>query len=780
MGINKKIWILESFIMLVVLFSVIGKNHSISFSRENMEVFNEFVQYQEDTGSYVISAADLGETIDTENGVAMLGNHALKIAPGAYEIQVNYKSQTDENDVWGACNQVAGWLQIRSYANPRDVRYNTIELVDGHTMQKDRMWITSLKSLQDVDIKVFFAGKGTLQIDSIVIRELMIFRVTKVLCCIMLLAAINFILVYFFGKHQYPGKNITAGLLAIIFISSLPVFTDFIMGGHDLPFHLSRILSLGRTLESGKLWAPLEYDMVNGYGYPNPLFYGQLFLYLPAFLYVLALPIHTCYQIFVFCTNAATCLITYYCCKKICKNEKIALFGAGIYTLSAYRLIDIYVRAAVGEFTAMTFLPLVVLGFWLVYTKEAQEISLQDYLPIVVGLTGLFHSHLLTTEIVAIVIFLTCLLAVKKTIQAKRLLALIKTVGITVLVNLAYLLPFLDAMKMDVLVNTSGEGVIQGSGAYLLQLFGIFMPPSGKDSLQINGDMPICLGFAFLLGLLAFAWCMSKRQEWNIEERIEVKAGSVLTILAVLTILFSLEVFPWDSIHLFSKTIAKYACMIQFPWRYLSVATVLCTIISVLAVMLMKQSGRKEAGLNLVKTMTIFTLVNMGLLYMQYADISTTTQMYAAQSPTDSITNIYGGEYLLVGTETSELIRRPVLTDAETVTISDFSSENGVSVFSYQNKAAEDKAVLIPVLYYPHYQAVHIENGEKLEIATGFNNRLCVKLPPQSEGKVVVSYAIPKLWYLAFAISVAMCGMLIAKSVVNWKRSRRRDNGEIC
>lgn len=780
MGINKKIWIIESFIMLVVLFSVIGKNHSFSLNQENTEVFNEFVQYQEESGSYVISAAALGETIDTENGVAMLGNPALSIAPGAYEIQVNYKSQTDENDAWGACDQVAGWLQIRSYTNLRDVKYNTIELVDGHTMQQDRMWITSLKSLQDVDIKVFFAGKGTLQIDSIVIRELMIFRVTKVLCCILLLAGINFILVYFFGKHQYQGKNITAGLLVIIFISSLPVFTDFIMGGHDLPFHLSRILSLGRTLESGKLWAPLEYDMVNGYGYPNPLFYGQLFLYIPAFLYVLAVPIHTAYQIYVLCVNAATCLIAYYCCKKICKNPKIALFGAGIYTLSAYRLIDVYVRAAVGEFTAMVFLPLVLLGFWLVYTKEEQEIGFYDYLPIVLGLTGLFHSHLLTTEIVAIVIFITCVLLVKKTLQWKRLLTLLKTVIITILINLAYLLPFLDAMKMDVLVNTSGEGVIQGSGAYLLQLFGIFMTPSGKDSLQISGDMPICLGFAFLLGLLAFAWCMSKRQEWNIEEKIEVKTGCILAVLAILTILFSLEVFPWDSIHLFSKTIAKYACMIQFPWRYLSVATVLCTMISVLTVKIIVQFGRKETALGLGKAMTIFTLINMGLLYMQYADVSTTTQMYAAQSSEDSITNIYGGEYLLVGTETSELIRRPVITEDENVLVSDFESEHGISTFTYQNKSLEVKEIEIPVLNYPHYQALHIENGEKLEIATGANNRLCVKLPPQSEGKVVVSYAIPKLWYLASAISIAMCGMLIAKSVVNWKRSRRRDNGEIC
>lgn len=770
---KRKLWVIESLILLAVILSVIGKNHSFSINSENIEIFQDCVQYQEATGSYFISAEALGESLDTVNGNAMLGNHAFRIAPGAYEIEVTYKSQTDENDVWGACNQVAGWLQIRSYDNPRDVKYNTIELVDGYTVQKDRMWITSLKSLEDVDIKVFFAGKGTLQIDSIVCRELMIFRVTKVLACILLLLGVNLLMAYFFGERTYRGKNIVAGLLFIIFVSSLPVFTDFVMGGHDLPFHLSRILSLGRTLESGKIWAPIEADMVNGYGYANPLFYGQLFLYIPALFYVFAIPVHICYQIFVFIVNAATCLITYYACNKICKNEKIALFGAAMYTMSAYRLIDVYVRAAVGEFTAMTFLPLIVLGFWYVYTKE-EKLCLQDYLPIVTGLTGVFHSHVLTTEIVAVVIFIFCFLLIKKTMQINRFRALVKTVLVTIAVNLAYLLPVLSAMKMDVLVNSGNVGIIQGSGAYLIQLFGIFMPPSGKDAFQISGDLPICLGFSLLIGLLAYAWCMSKSREWKNSECIEVKGGWAVTALALISVFLSLEVFPWDSIQLFSKTVAKYLCVIQFPWRYLSVATVLLVFVAVIAVKLIWQNGRIEIATNLVKAMLLFTMINMGLLYMQYSDISMTTKMYASQSPVDTISNIYGGEYLLSGTETIELIRRPVLADDSNVIVSNFSSEQGVTTFTWQNPLQEEHIVQIPLLNYPYYQAINLETKEKMELITGANNGIAVKVPAQSMGEVKICYQLPVSWYIAFVISAVTCGILIATCFFDFQTIRRR------
>lgn len=154
--------------------------------------------------------------------------------------------------------------------------------------------------------------------------------------------------------------------------------------------------------------------MVNGYGYATPLFYSQLFLYIPALIYCLGAPLQVSYQIYAILINAASCLICFYCIKELFRNKRFALFGAILYTLSAYRLADVYTRASVGEYTAMAFLPLVLYGFARVYMTEEKKITWHDYMPIVIGLTGIIRCHILTCELTALCILLFCLLTIKK------------------------------------------------------------------------------------------------------------------------------------------------------------------------------------------------------------------------------------------------------------------------------------------------------------------------------------------------------------------------------
>lgn len=766
---SKKIWIAEAVIIVLLIVASIGKKNTVIFNESNTEVYGEAVKYSTSDHTYSVNAADISSDIDLSQGYAMVGNKCMPIHPGAYTIRIQYTSQTNYEVTVGNRANAAGWVQVRSYENPSNVRYNTIQLVDGYTEQTDRMWITSLSTVEDLDFKVFFAGTGTLQVQSIVIEELLIWRVTRVLGAILLFALMNFCYIYLFSTKKVTDRNMIAGIMLTIFVSSLPAFNDFVVGGHDLPFHLSRILSLGRTLESGRIWAPIEYDMVNGYGYPTPLFYGQLFLYLPAFLYLMAIPIHTCYQIYVICINAATCLISYYCCKKISKNSQIALFGAAFYTLAAYRISNVYVRAAVGEYTAMVFLPLVVLGFWLVYTKDEKKIAWREYLPIIIGLTGVLHSHVLSTEITAVFIMITCIILWKRTIKKNRFIALCKAAGITILVNLAFLVPFLDAMKMNTSVKTAEAGTLQESGAYLVQLFGVFMTSSGKSLEKLQGDMPICLGFASLIDLVLFAWCYSKRDEWKTDSEIDIKAGAVAAVLAVIAILFSLAAFPWDSLKLINKTLGKYACVIQFPWRYLTIATVLCTFVAIIAIAYMYQFNKVKEAKAAMMIMLVFVMINAGHLFMEYPNVSITTQLYAATSPKDTIANIYGGEYLLDGTDTVACLSRQVTPSTQEVITNNYVYNNGVTTLECTSNSQQQTYVEIPVFNYTHYHAYDMESGDELEITQGTNQCIRVMLPAGFQGKIQVKYVIPVVWYIASVISMITC-----LSMVIWYLLQRR------
>lgn len=154
--------------------------------------------------------------------------------------------------------------------------------------------------------------------------------------------------VYFFVSKKATNKPAIAILIFASFFASLPLLTDSLFWGHDLDFHLNRIMALANGLEAGHIFVPIQTEVLNGYGYASPLFYSQLFLYLPAILYNLAVPIQVCYQIYAILVNILTCGIAYYSFKGIVRDNQIAAAGALIYLLSSYRITNLFIRAAIG------------------------------------------------------------------------------------------------------------------------------------------------------------------------------------------------------------------------------------------------------------------------------------------------------------------------------------------------------------------------------------------------------------------------------------------------
>ena len=95
--------------------------------------------------------------------------------------------------------------------------------------------------------------------------------------------------------------------------------------------------------------------------------YSDVFLYPAAVLRILGFSLQTSYKVYVASITAATVGITFYALRKMFRSDCAALLGTALYTLSFYRLTNVFVRAAVGEYTAMAFLPLVVYGLWRIY-----------------------------------------------------------------------------------------------------------------------------------------------------------------------------------------------------------------------------------------------------------------------------------------------------------------------------------------------------------------------------------------------------------------------------
>ena len=232
----------------------------------------------------------------------------------------------------------------------------------------------------------------------------------------------------------------------ILFIVEIPMMLDYIPYGDDISFHTYRLEELSEGLRSGMFPVKIQPGWFNGYGYAVGVFYGDLLLYIPAFIRMVGFPLRFAYKLYVLMINCITVVGSYYCFRRISNRKYVGLIASALYSLAIYRLDDLYNRAAVGEYTAMAFLPLIVLGFWMIYSSE-HERHRYGWIYLTIGVSGVIEAHVLSVLMVMIFCILFCFLMWKKTFTSKTLFQFIKVVISTLLLNLWFIVPFFDYYK---------------------------------------------------------------------------------------------------------------------------------------------------------------------------------------------------------------------------------------------------------------------------------------------------------------------------------------------
>ena len=109
-----------------------------------------------------------------------------------------------------------------------------------------------------------------------------------------------------------------------------------------------------------------------------------------------------------------------------------------MYTLMPYRFTNIFSRGDLGETLALVFWPLVIAGLYHVILGERKY-----WYYLVIGFSGVLQSHILSAAFVAAFSVLTALLWCVRIVKEKRYLEIAKAAGMTILLNLWYLAPFL-------------------------------------------------------------------------------------------------------------------------------------------------------------------------------------------------------------------------------------------------------------------------------------------------------------------------------------------------
>ncbi|MDD4851156.1 MAG: hypothetical protein PHO10_10740, partial [Gemmiger sp.] len=566
---------------------------------------------------------------------------------------------------------------------------------------------------------------------------------------------------------------IALALGGIIAFASLPTLCNYVLYGHDLSIHLARIEGLKAGLLAGQFPVRLDPGILNDHGYPFSIMYGDLLLYPAALLRIVGFSLKNVYLLYVVGVNTATALVCWYCLRKMLSSDRLALVGTALYTLAFYRLTNVYVRASVGEYSAMIFLPLVIYGLWRIYTAPCagpnppagQKPAPWCWLPLAIGFSGLLQTHLLSTEMAGLFTLLFCLFALRRTLRASVFLPLCKAAGACIAWNLWFLVPFVQYMAGGV-CNISGKydaAFLADSASPLFQLLAMFAPGAGVSqsiASGIGGEMPLTVGTVLVAGAALLLPCLADPGVAAAvpDGRLRLHTGGWLLGFGGLALLAASDLFPWYDIFLNCTWLSKLLGKLQFSWRFLSLATVLLAFCSCVAVGLLAKKYPGPAR-TLALCLVIFTLVPAGFLMYEAGQNNYILHYESLASVDEQALQLGGGEYL-PATMNGE--SRPAWDTYDPVfdpalAVSDYQKTGLAITFTAQNTGDAPATATLPLLCYPGYTALG-EGDTPLPI-TDNQGFISLALPAGYTGAVSVEFT--GFWYWHFFDGVSLGAILL-------------------
>lgn len=723
-----------------------------AFAAKNDNIIH-YESYQ--TGETVVDFNENTETFHADIG---------RLKYGVYMIRVEYKTVYDTSQ--GFNNPVCTFTL--SGKNNDKFMYEVIQLHEYRTWVESPVWVTSVFGADDLHININYTGYGYCDISGITIYEYNPWKLgLLILVFFVFVIVFTAICKFYFADIKTRLSWFILGLL-VLFSSYLCLTgNNRIISGDDFGFHISRIASMVNEIRYGHIPVLYQSDAIGGYGYISPLMYGNIFLYIPAFMHLLGMPLSDSYNMYIITVNCITCFICQYSFKRIFKKNRYAILGTALYLLSAYRIINIYVRSAVGEYTAMAFLPLIFYGFYKIYF-EKEKIGFKDTIPLIIGGTGIIQSHVLTVEMSILFIGLFLIVHLRRTIR--NIIPLLKAMFSVIGINLFFIVPFLDAYRQELNINANGfSSDISSSKMSFAQIFGFWIYTESR-----------IIGFSLAIGIIIFLFVCICKKEFHFGKREEAahRLAVECFLYGLLSIWLSSCYFPWEELAGKNNFILKVITSVQFSSRFLLFATVFLVVSTIYAVKTISEKELKTKGKN-----NSFTAMAVGLMIVcivvdgnYYSDMMESDDLERILSKVSYISA--DGLYLPKGMGYYEMPETTVTINPENAC---FVEKRGTSktndkVF-YVQEVLDECTVSLPIAYYTYLNVHDSLTGNRFDTKKGADGRLEIELKKGYQGEIIVSYDISTLWKISYLISFVCCiGIIVyvylEKKMENGKKSR--------
>ena len=549
-------------------------------------------------------------------------------------------------------------------------------------------------------------------------------------------------------KKLFSQHKLLFTLLLFAFVSVASIYlTD--LNGHiwaflgmndDGRFHVMRIEGLYQSLKRGVYFPSVNMSFMDGFGYIANIFYSDLWLYPAAFLRLLGFTTVQAFVSFYVILNFCTLVISFWSFYQVSRKYDKSLVFSLLYTVSFYRIFDMVRRFDIGEALTLAFLPLVVLGVYEILYGDWHR-----WLYLTFGMVAVIYSHALSPVLIVIFICLVIIFRVKKLIQEpRRILSLLKAAFWSVMLTLAYFLPMIGQLRRTQFKLTHAPLIyVSQSGMALYDLIhgsvtdDLFNQNIGLLMLIIAVLIPVTIWFVKNPALRDFA------------------------IIGEILLFMTTKFFPWQY---FDHTVLN---MIQFPWRFDLLVTILFTIFLASDPLNWFGSWWKKG---LLVSLSLGLIV--GAEQKMIIDYPQEYSSYQSFNKLDSYSIGSGEEYLPMNADLSVLMSTPHMPKLEsgTAVITDFSQQGSHLSFNFQN--ANNGEIDVPVIGYYGYSAKD-STGEVSKFKMDLNNNGLGQVIVNGTGTVRINYYETAVQRYSRLISIFSL-LILTVAIIFQKRMRNR------
>lgn len=525
-------------------------------------------------------------------------------------------------------------------------------------------------------------------------------------------------------------------------------------GGTDLMFHANRFYALFQSIDFGSFPFYINTHTLNEYGYAANLFYPD-FMLIPFAFFIPLIGLASSYKLIIFTHTILCGIFSYWCIRKVTKDNVIAFLFSLLYTFALYRIIDFSYRGALGEYISFTFLPII---FWGLYEILYGNYKHKWYI-ISIGFSCLIYTHLLSAFLIFLMVCITLLVCYKTILKTPSRVIYLGIAGIvSLLLSSFFLFPMFEQLRDNSFyfqTHPLADEIGPQSYAVRRILWGMF---SGLSDQKLRIET---IGILLMIPLL-FRIAIKGKHPYLKFADISMVCGFIL-IFAVS------DQFPWYTFP-FNKL-----AILQFPFRLLQPASFLLACSgAIYMTIIARQNNRVLLIICLIIGGITLSLKTSGGVYQGY---NTYKISNTADYNLDNL-EIVGAEYLpsiIPSTETEDIRYRIqfIVDRGQTINTQDTTSiisniDRSKARFNFDIKTQQEGKIVLPLLYYKGYKATL--NGADINVEQSKEGLLEITVP--KSGKVEVWYNCTSVQRFSLIISlISLLGLLI---YVYFNRSSKR------